>query len=278
MVFEFTCNAQTLKLPPRLNEASTGSRFFEIISNMSLEEREECIYKEICSGNIPDFLRTLKAISVKLEIHDSILSATYYSAPDYLAIGSDDDYFLMPMTPKLAQKCADFTECTLPTTKMVDDIYKSAELKLNPEPIPPSSKMTTVPVFYEHNNLVKKQRELYLEKNPLGDLVAGHKKDIVVTNLIYNPEFTKKVAIYGWHKPNGTPIQPLYSKHVDWWADYSHGVRLISIYMEIDGKKMLVSEVLNNPNLAGLLSNEGIMPISGYPKTGYSPIPTPVVE
>ena len=278
IVIEFVSCSCPQEIPPRPDEALTGSQVSEIISSMPLEEREEAIYKEISSGNIPDFLRTFKPVHLKMEIHNKNISATYYVSPDYLAIGSDNDYFLMPMTPKLAQKCADFMGCSLPTTKMVDDIYKSADLKLLPEPIPPSPKMTTVPVFYKHNELVKKQRDIYLQKNPLGDLVAGHKKDIVITNKLYNPEFTKNVAIYGWHKPDGKPIQPLYSKHVDWWADYSHGVRLISNNMEVNGKKMLVSEVLSDPNLAELLSYEGVIPVSRYPKTGFSPIPTPVAE
>jgi hypothetical protein len=37
--------------------------------------------------------------------------ATIYVTPDYLALGSDDDYLLMPMTPATAQRLADATDC-----------------------------------------------------------------------------------------------------------------------------------------------------------------------
>lgn len=56
--------------------------------------------------------------------------------PDYLAIGSNDDFVRIPMDPKTAQKIADQTGTSLPTTKMVDDIYKQADTRLTPQPLP----------------------------------------------------------------------------------------------------------------------------------------------
>ena len=38
-------------------------------------------------------------------------------------------------------------------------------------------------------------------------------------------ERPNRVAIYGWHYLNGQPIQPTYAGHVDWYIDYSHGIR-----------------------------------------------------
>jgi len=52
----------------------------------------------------------------------------YYVLPDYLAVGSDQNYFLCPMTPILAQRIADYAECTLPTRKMVNEIYFQAKV------------------------------------------------------------------------------------------------------------------------------------------------------
>ncbi|MFO1512715.1 MAG: hypothetical protein U1F83_07355 [Verrucomicrobiota bacterium] len=75
------------------------------------------------------------------------IEATYYVTPDYLAVGTDADYFLTPLTPLTAQFIADQLDCTLPTRKMVDAIYAAAAVKFAPSPIPPSAAMTTVPVF-----------------------------------------------------------------------------------------------------------------------------------
>ncbi len=187
-------------------------------------------------------------------------TATYFVTPDYLAIGSDQDYFLTPLSPDTAQKIADLAGCSLPTPKMVDDIYAAAGVKLTPEPIPPSRAMTTVPVFLRHNEMVRAQRNT--RGKPVGALVAGHKKDVVIANVVFAKE--GKVAIYGWHKPDAKPIQPLYTGHTANWVDYSHGIRLVWRRMTVDGKDKTVDEVLADPSLAPLLSNEGVMHQSRY--------------
>ncbi len=183
--------------------------------------------------------------------------------PDYLAVGSDDDYFLAPISPYTAQRIAEALHCTLPTPKMVNQIFFAAEVKLAPAPIPPSAAMTTVPVFRQHNDLVRAQRAEQLPAHPLGALVAGHKKDVVLTaRLAANPG---KVAIYGWHRTNGLPIQPLYLKHSAAWVDYSQCVRLVQQKMVANETARTVAEVLADPALAGLLSDEGPLAAVRYP-------------
>ena len=54
------------------------------------------------------------------------------------------------------------------------------------------------------------------------------------------------VAIYGWHRTNGEPIQPLYLGHSAGYADYSHGIRLIQQQMILNGTETAVAEVLKN--------------------------------
>jgi hypothetical protein len=85
--------------------------------------------------------------------------------------------------------------------------------------------------------------------------VAGIKKDVVITKEL--SERPGHVAIYGWHKLDGKPIQPLTTVHVDWYVDYSHGIRLVDQWAEVDGEPMLVCDVLRDKNLCGLLSDEG---------------------
>src|SRR5690606_19285035 len=110
----------------------------------------------------------------------------YYVIPDFLAIGSDEDYFYCPMKPQLAQKVANLLKCSLPTRKISNRIYQSAVVKMVPEPIPPSPAMITVPVFEKHNQLVQTQRKQSQTRYPLGSLVAGNKKDVVISNKIFN--------------------------------------------------------------------------------------------
>jgi hypothetical protein len=254
-------SGQTLNLPPRPYDAPTGSQFVYVISRMPLTERENWIFAQVMSGNVPNFLRSLVPITVNGTINGIPHSATYYVSPDYLAIGTDTDYFLEPMTPLLAQRLCDALGCTLPTRKMVNQIWTNAAVKLNPQPIPPSAEMITVPVFADHNFMVRTQRDGFTNAFPLGGLVSGDKKDVIISSKIYtnfaNTNITKPVVIYGWQYATGSPIQPLYNGHEETYADYSHGVRLVQNALLLDGNPNPITNILTDANLAGLLSDEG---------------------
>lgn len=249
--------ARTLDLPPRPAGAIDGKAFAQSISELEPRERETRIRREILSGNVPPFLRELVPVHFSKNGHEAILEVT----ADYLAVGSDRDYFLCPMTPGTARAIADSIGCALPTPRIVDAIHQAATVKLEPSPIPPSPAMTTVPVFLQHNEMVFAQRAA----KPAGGLVAGHKKDVVVAKRLL--ERPGRVAIYGWHRRDGRPIQPLYAGHVESWVDYSHGVRLVSRRIMLDGQEATLDDVLLNPELAPLLSNEGALRSSRYPTT-----------
>ena len=275
LIFLQRLSAQVLNIPPRPANALKESVIVSMITPLSLQDRENVIYTQVVSGNIPDFMRALSTVTVNASINGANHTATFYVAPEYIAIGADDDYFLMPMTPTLAQRIADKLQCSLPTKKMVDDIYSAALVKLRPQPIPPSDAMITVPVFRQHNDSVWLLRKEQLASHPLGALVGGHKKDVVITNKINNPTPIGRVAIYGWHQLNGVPIQPLYTGHADTWADYSHGIRLVQLAIKVDGVNTSITEVLADPNLSALLSDEGTIPIARYPTPADSSAPLP---
>ena len=73
------------------------------------------------------------------------------------------------------------------------------------------------------------------------------------------------MAIYGWHQLNGTPIQPLTTVHVDWYVDYSHGIRLVKRQMIVDGQPRDLWDVLKDPDLYLLVSDEGQIAVPHYP-------------
>jgi len=262
-VWNFTASAQTLSLPPRPANALNGTAFIEKIRPLDLQHRESEIFTEVSSGNVPDFLRKLSSIQVTNVVNGRTNRATYYVTPDYLAVGSDDDYFLTPISPNTAQRIADLTACSLPTRKMVNDIYAAAPLKLAPSPIPPSAAMTTVPVFSNHNAIVRSQRAEHLKDFPLGTLVAGHQKDVVISARLASA--LGNVAIYGWHRTNGAPIQPLYLGHGAKWVDYSQCTRLVQNAMTVNGTNTTITQILANPELSSLLSDEGPLSNPRYP-------------
>jgi hypothetical protein len=242
-------------MPPRPVDAMAGSAFIREVAGLSLDQREARILAEITRGNIPQFLRKCVPVRVSAAGHHG----RFYCLPDYLSIGSDGDFVRMPMMPTTAQAIAGRFGCLLPTRRMVDAIYAQAAVKLEPAPFSPKEyDITSVDVFWQSHQRIEEQRA----GRPLGLLVAGIKKDVVITpQLAARPG---KVAIYGWHKPDGQPIQPLYLGHTARWVDYSQCIRLIAGTMDVDGAPMRVVDVLKSPELCGLLSDEGPLDYPQY--------------
>ena len=237
-------------LPPRAAAAPTGSTFLKRIESLGPVEREAAIQQEILAGNVPEFLRTLKAVEVTAnDAKGQRHTAKLFVLCDYLAIGTDADFFRMPMRPLTAQAIADAAGASLLTAKLSDDIYQQAELKLEPRPLTKDREFPAT--FYQSHQIIEEQRQ----GKPLGLLVAGIKKDVVLTNRL--SEKARRVAIYGWHRLDGKPIQPLYVGHSDSHVDYSHGIRLMSRHIIVDGRTMDVDDVLKDPVLNILVSGEG---------------------
>jgi len=270
----FSAAAQMLNLPPRATNALGGQDFVKLITPLPAPpdtQRENLIYAQIAGGNVPSWMRKLVLITTNAVINGTNHTVSYYVTPDYMCVGADNDYLLEPMTPVLAQRVANLLDCTLPTRKMVKEIWAQAQVKLTPAPIPASPAMITVPIFNQHNSNVWTQRSACLEAHPLGSLVAGHKKDVVISALLLT-NFHKShtpVVIYGWQQTNGAPIQSLYSGHAQTWADYSHGIRLVQEAITVDGAPATVSGILTNPALAALLSDETNFPGNVIPRPYY---------
>jgi hypothetical protein len=250
--------------PARPAGAMTGSQFLAATEAMSPADRERAILREILAGNMPDFLHGLREVTVKLKLSDGKEhTAVFSTLPDYLAIGTSEDFVRIPMSPIAAQLIADKFGFILPTTRMVDEIYKQATIQLYPQPMSGGqypnwqARMTKNEFYREHHKLVETQRQKTAHQ--LGQLLAGHKKDVVISNFLNNRP--KKVVIYGWHdkRNKGKPIQGYGYGHENTYADYSHGIRLISPQVVVDGQPRAIGDVLKDSVLSRLLSNEGVM-------------------
>ncbi len=258
--------SQILNLPARQITALSGSQFEATISSgtLSLTNRENMVYAQISAGNVPNFYRTMIAVTSTATISSVTQSVTYYVLPDYLAIGCDTDYFFCPMSPMLATRIGNLTGTTLPTRKMVNDIWQTATVHLTPQTLPPGPQMTTVPYFAHHDSLVDSLRLTFTPLHPLGELTGGDKKDVVISNIIYNT--ANRVVIYGWHQTNGSPIQPMTNVHSDTYMDYSHGIRLVQSACTLNGSTATtIQAVLQSSNLNPILSDEGVIAQPWYP-------------
>jgi hypothetical protein len=237
-------------IPPRPKDAIGGVAFMKSLQMLPPAERERRIAKEIMRGNIPEFLRRFQTVESKAnDAAGKENAARIEVMPDYLAVGSDADFVRTPMTPQTAAMIADAFGCALPTRKIVDDVHRAASIKLEPKPLTKDRESPLT--FLEHHLIIEEQRK----GAALGALVSGIKKDVVVSNRL--AEKPNRVAIYGWHKAGGKPIQPLYPGHVATYVDYSHGVRLMKRTVIVDGVSRDVRQILLNPDRCVLLSDEG---------------------
>jgi hypothetical protein len=240
-------------LPERPAAAPGGAQIAEEIRDLPFAEREERIYAEVARGNVPSWFRRLRRVEIVGEINGRPAQVVFWAAPDYLSVGSDTDFFLVPLSRVTAQRVAERLGGSLPTPAMVDAVWAAADVRLIPIRIPPDPYMTTVPYFERHHQLVAAQRQLRRARP--GDFVAGHKVDVVLAP----GGDVERNAIYGWHGANGQPIQPLYDELQDGWVAYSHGIRLVHRGVLVNGSRRDLREAMRDAHIAPIL---GAAPVS----------------
>ena len=237
--------------------APTGSAFIASLDGLAREDAERAVLRELVSGNIPSFLRTMRTVEARATGSDGARHTVAYEVmPDYLAIGSDSDWVRVPMNPYTAQAFCDAFGFVLPTRKMVNDIWAAATVRLEPRPL--TADREAARTFLQHHRIIEEQ----LADKPRPAFVAGIKKDVVVTPLLGSRP--GKVAIYGWHYTTGAPIQPLYTGHVDWYVDYSHGIRPVRRSMRVDGTATTFERIVGDSLRHVLLSDEGMIAVPRY--------------
>ena len=88
-----------------------------------------------------------------------------------------------------------------------------------------------------------------------GGLIAGAKKDVIVGAAV--PRTPGKVFIYGWHRLDGTPIQPVFGNHSARYSDYSHGARLVSRTAWVNGVATPIEALFANAATSALVNESG---------------------
>ena len=267
LVLLFILSCQSIKKIqwPERSSSLGGTAFYQQAAAMKWAARDSFVLKEILAGNAPSFLKMF--VPVRVAVLDSAtgktIQAIFYAAPDYLAVGTNEDWARVNITPMAAQQIADKLDCFLPTRKMVDDIYKAAKLKL--EPVPMYAFRDSTPTMWHHHLIIEGQRKGRKACPPeRRGLIAGIKKDVVISGKISRDGRPNRVAIYGWHKTDGKPIQPLYTGHINWWVDYSQGIRLIWRKIKVGNKWMDYTAVLKDPVLQKLLCDEAFCDFYRY--------------
>lgn len=250
---------------PRPERPLTATAFINDVAKLTNASREAAAVDAILAGHLPDRLREMVDIELSVSVHGTMQALVVSVSRDYLCIGTDNDFLRMPMSPIGAQKVADACGCMLPTTRLVSTIWQHAPSKLAPSPWGPpyDASMMSTSRFVAHNWRINDSIEKY--KLDRTALLSGHKKDVVLTNaLAARPA---QVAIFGWHQLNGKPIQPLSLVHEAQYADYSHGVRMISLKCVLDGIEDDLRRILQDPVLCHAVSDEGPLHVLRQPGT-----------
>ena len=264
IAFNISCSSPVSLKKTKFSESNaivtalTGEQFYQAAMQMQWRQRDSFATQQILSGNIPSFLYRLSPVHVVIK--DSLTgkktAAVYFVTKDYLSVGVNDNWARVPLTPIAAQIIADSLDCFLPTRKMVNDIYAAARVRLAPVPM----------YIYRDSSVTMWQHHLMIEgqRNRQKGLIAGIKKDVVISDLLTHSDKKNRVAIFGWHQLNGKPIQPLYAGHVNWYADYSHGIRLVYRKIKVNHQWMDYTELLANPTLKKLLCDEQYCDVYRY--------------
>lgn len=245
---------RALSLPPRSATADSGTAFRDRILNLPAAAREQAVRDELLQGNLPACARQLVPLQITAaDSSGNLQRAIVFVMSDYLAIGSDSDFLRIPLQPDTAAEVAAASGCQLITPRISEAVFAAATLRLEPAPL--TTARESVATFFEHQQLIEQQLQSLGADSRSRRLLCGLKKDVVLTRRLQGqPE---RVALYGWHRRNGSAIQPLYVGHARTYVDYSHGVRLMSQQMLVNEQPMDVATVLQDERLHSLLSDEG---------------------
>jgi hypothetical protein len=159
----------------------------------------------------------------------------------------------LPLWPSTAQRVADRFGAMLPTKKLSDAIWRAAAVKLTPRSMTPraGASRDSNRLLAEHEQLVNTQLA------GRTGLIAAAKKDVIVGAAI--PTHPDAVYIYGWHRSNGQPVQPVFGGHSSRYSDYSHGARLVSRTAYLNGQPVEIESLFANPAYASLLNESGTL-------------------
>lgn len=234
----FMAETEGENLPERPSDALTGSQFIqqmEKLGNMNSKtnqaKMEKLIEAEIAKGNLPSFCRPENMKTLAIEGKDGT-RVEFKAALDYLAIGSDQDYVRIPITPVLAQTLSEKYGWGMPTRPMAHAIHDLADIKLTGVGLVNDEEdqlhMQGNAFIQRHNREINKQLGAEgLQRLKSGKaLVAGHKKDVIISRyVIDHPNGAMDYS--GLYIDGKNPIQD--NPAHEWsYRDYSHGFRPIA--------------------------------------------------
>lgn len=225
-------------------------------------DREKLILEAVRTAGV-EMLPT-PCCSVVLPAADGTPTATLWALPDFFGLRIDGEYIRLPMLPGTAQTIADWFGWTLPTPLIVRTLHRQTPAGRR-IPFAAASKdrggSATYLAVNDRNNKVIADRGI-----GSGDIVSGHRKDIVLTNRLVGK--ANPLAIYGawWNALEEQPIQWLEAGgHDGSYVDYSHGCRFLKNRIQIDGADLELTAFAAADPRCRIVSDEGPLKFTRYP-------------
>ena len=104
----------------------TGTEFMKRVrdNKMTRMQYEAAVFAAVTAGNVPDFVKkqNFTTISIPGKLNGRDVEVKVRVSLDYVAIGTNEDYVRVPLSPLIGQKIARYYGCVLPTKTIVDAI------------------------------------------------------------------------------------------------------------------------------------------------------------
>ena len=229
--------------------------------NCSGSTREAKVAKLLEENYLPSWLQPQNQKFCPITVINGPDTLVYNVLPDYLALGTDEEWMYIPMSPLTAKKWMQTNNLSFPTKTMVNQIHHQAKIKLTP-PISWNAlydhatkkyNRDSTECFKAQSDKLQEMLKKHTEYSH-GDLAASHKKDVVLTDYLLTKANQNNVAIYGWFNSDSSVVQNLNpSSHSVSYIDYSHGLRMISNNCVLNGQQTTIQAVWNDLNHCKLL-------------------------
>lgn len=248
----------------------SGDSFAHSLPENPGPQREALILSAVISGDA--MIRWSSVVSQEAG-HEAIIPVLARA----LSIGPVGDSWRIICTYPTAQHIANELGAVMLTPKVADLIFLQCDLQLTP---------LNRPAWVTDGTMAKTSRSIEQSlaldsKVPLDDagLVANEGKHWVNCGRLYQPMgfhgwdspaghlgSKHNGPNYGWNMPpSGKPLQSVGLAHDFGHSDYSQMVVLMSDTIFVDNEAMKTADVLKDPILSKLLSNEGPLPSAVHP-------------
>lgn len=215
--------------------------------------REDQVLRLTKAGGVPSFLQQWVEVPVENSMGRDVVIRTL---PDYLALGTDEDYVYVSVNPVTAEAIGQWVGgALLPTRKLVRAIYSAAPQKVSAQPWGPPYDHSMRHTSRWYTQTAKVRKTMAALGHVQGTLTAGHAKDVVIGQRLLETK-GERLGIFGWFKSNGEPIQGPgvnWHSHVWWYCDYSQYVRFVHPYVRVDGKELRYEDMLKDAELFALV-------------------------